>query len=156
MVDLDELDKKILNEVQKPESCTPKITEIAKAVGRSSATVHSRLKRLEKEGVIRSYTAKISPDKIGYDLTSFMFVKFDRGLGKESLDNIVARISSVPEVKKVYYTMGEWDFMLKVVVKNVEDYCKVSQEIATISGIRDTKSKAVLKSYKLDDAIDIK
>jgi len=145
---MDELDREILEQLQRSYSLVPKVSEIAKRLDKSSTTVHGRIKKLEKEGVIKEYTAILDPEKIGKKFVTFYFIKVGRGVGKYLEDSIVEKLLKMPEVKNVYHTMGEWDVMVEVAVEDPGDYIKFTQKIEPWEGVNDTKGKSVLKSYR--------
>lgn len=144
---MDELDKEILEELQESHSLVPKVSEIAKRLNKSSTTIHSRIKRLEKEGVIKDYTAILDPEKLGKKLIAFYFLKIGCGAGEYLEDKIIEKLLKMPEVKNIYHTMGEWDLMVEVAVEDASEYINFIRKIEPIEGVDDTKGKSVLKSY---------
>jgi DNA-binding Lrp family transcriptional regulator len=144
---MDELDKKIIGELQESYSLTPKVTDIAKRLGKSSTTVHSRIKRLERSGVIKGYGAEIEQEKIGRNLNAFYFIKTTRGGESYKADAIAEELAKNPNVRRVYNTMGEWDLMVEFVGKDSDDYYKFMKKTEPLKGIKDTKGKYVLKTY---------
>ena len=144
---MDELDKKIIEELQESYSLTPKVTEIAKRLGKSSTTIHSRIKRMERQGVIRGYTAVIDPDKLGKKLAAFYFIQTYRGQDKYQGDIIAEQLKEHPNVKNIYNTMGEWDLMVELMSKDSDDYMGFVKSIEPLQGIKATKGKYILKVY---------
>ena len=145
---MDELDKEILEQLQRSYSLVPKVGEIAKRLNKSSTTIHGRIKKLEKEGVIKEYTAILDPEKLGKKLIAFYFLKIGRGAGEYLEDKIIEKLVKMPEVKNVYHTMGEWDIMVEVAVEDASEYIHFIRKIEPIEGVDDTKGKSVLKSYR--------
>jgi Lrp/AsnC family transcriptional regulator for asnA, asnC and gidA len=144
---MDDLDRKILNELQESRSLTPKITEIAKKLGRSSTTVHSRIKRMERQGVIQGYSAQIDPAKLGMKLNAFYFIKTGRGAEEPKGENIIEKLVKHPNVRNVYNTMGEWDLVLEFIGRDSDDYIEFMKYVEPLPGVRATKGKSILKTY---------
>jgi len=144
---MDELDKRIIFELQELRSLTPKVSEIATRLGKSSTTVHSRIKRLERQGVIKGYEAIIDSGKSGKKLDAFYFIKTLRGGDEYIADKIAEELSCNPNVRRVYNTMGEWDLVVEFVGRDSEDYMEFMRRIEPLKGIKETKGKYILKSY---------
>lgn len=144
---MDDLDKQIVGELQEARALTPKVTEIAKKLGKSSTTIHSRIKRLERLGVIRGYKAVIDPEKAGKKLSAFYFIKTDRGKEKYLADVIAEELLKNPHAKNIYNTMGEWDMMVEFVGKDSDDYMEFMRATEVLKGVRETKGKYILKAY---------
>lgn len=144
---MDNLDKKIIEELQESYSLTPKVTEIAKRLGKSSTTIHSRIKRMERQGIIRGYKADIDSEKLGKRLGAFYFIQTYRGQKEYQGDVIAEKLLNHPSVKSVYNTMGEWDLVVELVGKDSEDYMEFIRFVEPLKGIKATKGKYVLKVY---------
>ena len=144
---MDELDKRIISELQEAHALTPKVTDIAKKLKKSSTTVHSRIRKLERDGVIKGYTAVIDPEKVGKKLSAFYFIKTIRGGEHYVADQIAEELKKNPHVKNIYNTMGEWDLMVEFVGRDSEDYMRFMSAIEPLAGMKETKGKYILKTY---------
>ncbi len=144
---MDELDKRIISELQESYSLTPKVTEIAKRLGKSSTTIHSRIKRMERQGIITGYTARLNAEKLGKRLSAFYFIQTYRGQDKYLGDIIAEELMKHPNVRNVYNTMGEWDLMVELVGRDSNDYMDFMRAVEPLKGIKATKGKYVLKTY---------
>jgi len=71
----DELDKNIIRLIQNKKMCTPKINKIAKALRLPASTIHTRIKKLEQNGVINGYIGAVDPQKVDRGLTVFALLK---------------------------------------------------------------------------------
>ncbi len=120
---LDDTDKKILNLLQLNARMT--IKEIAKAVDKGISTVHNRMKALEKENVITGYTAVVDGSKIGRPTVSMVLVRIRyRVPGRRdviSQREFCLEIAEHPCVQSVHVLSGEWDVMLKVRTRDVDE-----------------------------------
>lgn len=144
---VDELDRGILRELQEKYALTPKVTEIAKRLKKSSTTIHSRIRKLERDGVISGYTAVVNPEKAGKKLNAFYFIKTGRGGDKYLADKIAVELAKSPNVKSVYNTMGEWDLMVEFIGRDADSYVEFMRYVEPLPGIRETKGKYILKTY---------
>jgi len=144
---MDELDRGILRELQESYALTPKVTDIAKHLKKSSTTVHSRIKKLERDGVITGYSAIVDPEKIDKKLSAFYFIKTVRGGDKYLADQIAKELVKNPNVKSVHNTMGEWDLMVEFIGRDSDAYMDFIRVVEPMPGIRETKGKYILKTY---------
>jgi DNA-binding Lrp family transcriptional regulator len=116
---LDEKDLAILRLLQQNAKATVK--EIADAVHLSTTPVHERIKRMEQNGVIKQYATLVDHSKVKKGLMVICYVSLkqhDKMAGSE----FIQMINAMPEVIECYNISGEFDFMLKVVAENMDDY----------------------------------
>lgn len=116
---LDEIDIAILRELQKNGKLTSK--ELAYKVNLSTSPVFERQKRLEKLGYIKKYVALVDEKKIGYGLIVLCNIRLkqhSKTYGKE----FVSAIEKLPMITDCWNTSGDYDFMMKVFVKDMDDY----------------------------------
>ena len=121
-IKIDELDEKILELLQEG-AASPNISLIGKKLGKPTTTIHSRIRRLEKNNVISGYRADINDERIGGYLTTFALVDVNLGFDPDELLN---KVKSIQQVKEVYYLTGEWDMLLKLKVSGVDEYYKIA------------------------------
>lgn len=117
--DLDEKDIAILSVLEKNARFT--IREIAQQVNLSTTPVHERIKRLEESGVIKQYITQLDPNKINKALTVICYVSLKEH-GKKVGSHFVKVIQSLPQVLECYSILGEFDFLLKIVCKDMNTY----------------------------------
>src|SRR5437588_7293485 len=86
----------------------------------SPPATHTRLRRLEQQGYIRQYTALLNQEKVGYDLLCFILVSL-QNLQSEQLEKSHEIIRCLPEVLECHYITGEYDYLLKVVLRDRQD-----------------------------------
>lgn len=118
-VALDEKDIAILKILQ--ENARATVREIAAAVHLSTTPVHERIKRMEEAGVISCYAALVDPAKVKKGLMVICYVSLKEH-GKRTGSKFVKLIQEMNEVVECYSISGEFDFMLKVVAENMNDY----------------------------------
>ncbi|KVC74507.1 Lrp/AsnC family transcriptional regulator [Burkholderia ubonensis] len=123
---LDAFDRKLLMEVQR-DAQTPQ-NELGARVNLSTAAVNRRLRRLAEDGVIEHYTAVVAPEKVGYALTIVVNVEME----SEQIDQIDAMkrtFERCPQVQQCYYVTGEWDFVLILTVRDMDQYNALTRQL---------------------------
>ena len=97
------------------------VKEIAQKVHLSTTPVHERIKRMESNGVIRQYATLLDHAKVNKGLMVICYVSLKQH-DKNAGTNFIQFIHSLPEIIECYNISGEFDFMLKVVAANMDDY----------------------------------
>jgi DNA-binding Lrp family transcriptional regulator len=116
---LDEKDKAILRYLQTHAKAT--VREIAAEVHLSTTPVHERIKRMEEEGVILQYATILNHSRINKGLMAICYISLKEH-SKKSGGKFIKTIQEMPEVIEFYIISGAFDFMLKVVAENMDDY----------------------------------
>jgi Lrp/AsnC family transcriptional regulator len=116
---LDRSDLLILDLLQR-EGALP-VAEVAARTGLSTTTCWRRIQQLEQDGVIRGRVALLDRSALGLDVTIFAHVKLSTQ-GRDAIAAFAEAIRERPEVLDCYTTMGEWDFMLRIVTKDIKAY----------------------------------
>lgn len=116
---LDRIDRRILDLLQR-EGALP-VAEVAGRTGLSTTTCWRRIQQLELSGVIRGRVALLDRAALGLEVTIFAHVKLSTQ-GRDALAEFAAAIRERPEVLDCYTTMGEWDFMLRVVTPDIKSF----------------------------------
>jgi len=143
---LDEKDKELLSILQEKGRAT--LREISKLTGMRETTVFARIKKLEKEGIIKEYRAILDPKAIGKNTTAFILIKYDPSFGFSQRE-VAEKIAKLPEIQEVHIIAGDWDMIAKVREKDVESLGKVVlDKIREIEGVRETVSLIVFESIK--------
>lgn len=146
MLKIDAIDKRILDILQADAKANVKT--IAEQLNMTKTPVYERIKRFEKEGIIEKYVAILNPKKI----TSAMVVFCSVSLETQRLDQIQLfshAIADIPEVMECYLMGGANDFLLKVVVKDLNAYHQFSSgKLAALPNVSQIKSTFVLNAVK--------
>ena len=119
MIKLDPTDLKILNLLQQDGRMT--IKELSNQLNLSTTPVFERIKKLERSGIIDRYMAVLNPEKLGKKLTAFAHISI-KDHSKEQVEAFVERVVSFPEVLECHYVTGAADFLIKVLVDDIEKY----------------------------------
>ncbi|WP_010521484.1 Lrp/AsnC family transcriptional regulator [Aquimarina agarivorans] len=153
MSDLDEIDLKLLKLLQQSGKLTTK--EIAKQVNLSPTPVYERIKRLEREGIIKNYVALVASEKVGKGLIVFCDITLKEHT-KEIGHQFVQEVMSVKYVCECYNISGNYDFRLKVVVRDMKHYQDfVLNDLGSINNIGSAHSTFVMGVIKHDYAVPL-
>lgn len=149
----DETDIQILDILQKDGRITN--ADLAKAVGLSAPSVLQRVRNLEQAGIIKQYVTILDAEKMGRKLNAFVNVSL--ALHEEKpIERFYKAISEIPEVIEVHNITGEYDFLLRVVLRDMRHYEKVLREKLTrIKGIEKLNTSFILSTHKNTTAIPL-
>ncbi|MDO6602218.1 Lrp/AsnC family transcriptional regulator [Arenibacter palladensis] len=146
MSDLDNIDIQILKLLQNNSNLTTK--DLANKVNLSTTPVFERIKRLEKNGYIKKYVAVLDAEKLDKGLTVFCNItlkQHTREIGNKFVKDIVA----IKEVTECYNVSGDYDFLLKVMVKDMKHYQDfVLNHLGSIKNIGSAHSTFVMGDIK--------
>ena len=150
---LDETDLKILRYLQENGRYTTKA--LADTLNLSTTPVFERIKKMEKEGLIKQYVALLDARKIGLKQTVFISISLKEHT-RSYLDKFIAEIDRYDEVLECYHIAGDYDFLLKVVVGDVEAYEKfVLTKLSVISNIAKVQTHIALSKKKHTTALSL-
>jgi len=145
-IKLDSIDKKIIELLQANSNITN--AQLAQEVGLSPAPTLERVKKLETQGVIKSYHAVVDMASIGLGVCTFVTVSL-KGHNKENIEKFTKSISKIPEVVECHHVTGQADFILKVVASDIPAYQNLMLEKMTnIEGVDNMHSTVILSTFK--------
>ncbi len=143
---LDTTDKAILRLLQKNGKYT--IKELASKLNLTATPIFERIKRLEKEKFIESYKAILNRKKIGLSLLVFSNVTL-KSHEATFISKFEQDILQFDEVIECYHTAGVYDYLIKVMVKNMDEYHNfVAKKLASIENIGQVQSAFVMTEVK--------
>jgi DNA-binding Lrp family transcriptional regulator len=153
MAKLDDTDLQILCMLQENARIT--MREMAKQLGLSTTPVFERIKRLEKEGVIKRYVALLDPKSIDRDLLAFVQVSLKEH-SKKAVEEFIRLVIDFDEVMECYHLTGDSDFMLKVVARDMEAYNEfILNKMSVIPNLGRVRSQFALSTQKKTTAYTI-
>ena len=156
-MDLDEKDIELLKELQK--DCKQNLKALAYKLNMKITTVHDRIKKLEKTGVIKGYNAAIDGEKVGISVTAFVFIRFQylyAGGKAPSQEETAKKIALLPGVEEVHIIPGEWDMLMKVKGKNIRQIGQfVLDKLRLIKGVERTLTSDVWITAKESPELDL-
>lgn len=140
---LDRMDRKILKVLTEEGRISWR--ELAGRVGLSLTPTLRRVRRLEAEGVISGYSARLDEQRLGTSITMYVQVTLERQT-EETLKVFERRIADVPEVMSCYLMTGDADYILRVVVSDLESYQRFMLDVLTrIPGVSHIQSSLAIK-----------
>ena len=149
---MDAIDRKILAVVQQDASLS--VAEIGQRVGLSSTPCWKRLQRLEADGVIMRRVAVIDPDKVGLGIT--VFVSIETGdHSQEWLKRFAEVVSAMPEVMEFYRMAGDVDYMLRVVVPDIQGYDTFYKKLIATVPLKNVTSRFAMERIKSTTALPL-
>jgi len=149
---LDRIDRKILSALRQNGRLT--IAQLSEQVGLSSSPCWTCLKRLETLKIIDGYTANINPKAIGIKDLFFIEITLERH-DDEMLEQFSQALADIPEVIEAHLVTGEYDYLVKVAVKDAEHYERfLRKKLYSIKGIRHTRSTFALRPLKSANSAD--
>ena len=141
---LDATDIKIFEILQQDGRITTKA--LADQLNLTTTPVFERVKRLEKDGVIKKYVALVDNRKLDLSLTAFISISLTKH-SRTYLEKFVTEVNQYPEVMECYHIAGNFDFLLKIVVKNMEKYESfILTKLSTIANLGQVQSSFVLSN----------
>jgi Lrp/AsnC family transcriptional regulator len=149
---LDQRDRALLNALQTDAS--ESLSAIAERVGLSQNAAWRRVKALEEDGIIEGRYAKLSPDKLGLDLTVFVTIKTAQHT-QDWLDIFAKGVARLPEVVGFYRMSGDVDYLLKILVADMDGYDRVYKKLISIAPLADVSSSFAMERIKDTGAVPL-
>lgn len=150
---LDKIDLSILKELQKNSKITN--IELSKKIGLSAAPTLGRVQKLEKNGLIKSYHAKINAAKLGLGLTALIHVSLIKQIGT-TVENFSKKVISIDEIIECLQLTGKFDYQLKVMVKDIQSFeYFLANKLNQFEEISKIHTSIILSSIKQNSIIPI-
>jgi len=142
MEKLDKTDRKILSVLQEEGRITTK--ELAEKIHLTNTPVYERVKKLEKNGIIQKYAAMLDPEKIDRSMIIFLMVSLTKHT-KDVVEEFKKEVLDIPEVMEFYYISGNYDSLLKIMVKDMEQFkVFIEEKLSNINHITQFQSIFVI------------
>ncbi len=147
----DKIDLQILKLLQENSKITN--LELSKQIGLSPAPTLERVKKLEQNGTIESYHAKVDASAIGLNVRTFVLVTL-AWQKENALERFVEKIKSINEVTECYIITGDADFLLKVVCKDLASYEQLLfKKLSQIEEIERLKTLMTMSKVKKEKVL---
>jgi len=143
-MNIDDIDRKILSELL--HDCRRSYRAIARGAGISVGTALSRIRRMEKNGVVRGYAALLDQEKLGYQLTVLAEITVSRG----KLVEMEEAISKLPNTCAVYDITGLTDALVIAKFRNRDELSKFTKSLLAMPFVDRTNTHVVLTTIKED------
>ena len=146
---MDKIDRKILQILQADARAS--LQDIGRQAGLSASPCWERIRKMEQSGVIEGFTVRLNAQALGLNDTVMVQVTLDSH-SDNTLEKFGETLAAIPEVVEAYLLSGEYDYLLRVAVKDTRDYERLLREkLYKIKGIRHSKSSFVLRTLKKAD-----
>lgn len=129
-ITLDEHDRRLLTLLQRDATATAEA--LGSEIGLSASSIQRRIKRLRATGVIEREVAILNPDAVGKRMTFIVGVKVDYGK-KAEVNSLIKRLLADSRTQQMYYVTGEVDYLLTVIVHDMQDYDAYSKTLLLAS-----------------------
>ncbi len=139
---LDRIDYRILHFIQNDARMTN--NELAEAVGLSASPCLRRVKALEANGIIKRYVGIVDAVAVGLPISAFVNVSL-HNQDREALEAFQSRVKTYPEVMECYLMTGTSDFLMRVVVPDLQSYERFTDRLTRIPGISNIQTSFALK-----------
>jgi DNA-binding Lrp family transcriptional regulator len=144
---LDDTDRRILGELSADARLS--MRKLAQRVGVALGTASTRVKRMEKLGVIRGYGVRLDPEKVGWSLTVIVGIRIAKG----RLLEVQEKIAADRRVFGVYDVTGDVDSMILARLRNRRDLDHFTKNVLTMEGIERSFTHVVLNTVREDDVV---
>ena len=144
--ELDKQDKIILSLLQRSGNMA--LADVAAKAGLSASSCHRRIKLLEEQGVIQGYAANLNRKSLGLANEFFVEVTLN-AQSEEVLEKFEKAVARVPEILECHLMSGQFDYLLRVIAKDAEDYERIHRtRLARLPGLQRIQSSLALRTVK--------
>ena len=145
---LDKKDFALIEALQ--QNASRRLEDLAKLVNLAPSSVHDRLQRLQRDGVIRQWTIKVDAPALGLGVLAFVGLRATRPCSE-----IIDALSTIPAIEECHSVAGELSMMLKVRVAGTPALLELSDRLRAIPGVEGTETTIVLRT-QLDRSTSVK
>jgi Lrp/AsnC family transcriptional regulator for asnA, asnC and gidA len=149
MHDLDDIDRKILRDLQNDGRSSFK--KIGEGAGVSEATVFVRVKKMQEKGIIKSFKAIVEPKAVGKMLTAIVLVRAN----PKAFPGMLDALKKFDDIYEIYDVTGEYYSILKIRTGGTDELSKIIDDIGNIDGVAGTETIIVLRTVKEDIGVRI-
>lgn len=149
---IDPVDRKILYYLQQDAAMT--IKEIAKKVHLSPTPCWKRIQRMEENGIIRARVALLDPAKVGAGVTVFIAIRTNQH-NIEWSEKFAREMKAIPEIMEIYRMSGKVDYLLRVVVPDIDAFDRIYKTIIGRIALSDVTSMFAMEQMKYTTALPV-
>ena len=102
-----------------------KFLDIARKLRLTGGTIHARINKYKKSGLLNGFSAQLNIQELGYDIVSFIGISLSKGADYKEVSR---KLSTIPEILEIHYTTGNYSLFLKVLAKNMKDFHRLLYE----------------------------
>ena len=152
-LDLDRIDRKILAFLQARGRASN--LELAEAVGLSAAQCHRRHRRLEEQGYITGYAARLNAARLNLGVIAFIEVTMEKGHIRD-LKKFTDVVVDIPEIMECYSVTGDFDYVIKVVARDLKSLSQfLMDQLMRLPGVNSVRSSICLDEIKCTTALPL-
>jgi Lrp/AsnC family leucine-responsive transcriptional regulator len=153
MAKIDGIDRKIIGALQENGKMT--VQEVSERVGLSHSPCARRIRILEEAGIIKGYTAIIDQKKVGLPISAFASIRLERQR-EDNLDRFAQAVARWPEVVDCYLMTGQRDYLLRVVVRDLEAYDQfLKNKLTRLDGVASIETSFALGQIKRSEKLPL-
>ncbi len=152
MASFDKFDRQILDALQTKGDIAA--AQLAEQIGLSTNACWRRIKKLEEAGVVKNTVALLDEAKLGLNITVFVAIKTNEH-NDVWLEKFASGIHALPEVVEFYRMSGDTDYLLKIVVQDIDDYDRVYKKIIAVAPLHDVSSSFAMERIKSSTALPL-
>lgn len=130
--------------------CTPNITKLARKLNEPSSTIHYNIKKLEREGKLKTCVGVFDHKKLGMDVCAMMLVSISAEEFGRNPEAILKELEISPFVQSIEFATGDWEIIIKVRARSTDEFYQFARHVLSIKGVRHTKTLMVLKEVKTE------
>ncbi|MCR9186412.1 MAG: Lrp/AsnC ligand binding domain-containing protein [Halieaceae bacterium] len=150
---LNRTDRRLLRLLQ--QDARTSYAELARQVGLSTTPCKERIKRLEREGIIRGYQAILDPEQLDAGLVVFVQIRLNR-TAQDIFEEFKRGAFELPEVQECYLVSGNFDYLIKARVADMNAYrAFLGETLLTLPGVQESTSYVVMEQVKETLALNI-
>jgi DNA-binding Lrp family transcriptional regulator len=150
---LDRVDLRILEELQGNARLSS--ADLAERVSLSTSPCWRRVKRLEEDGVIRGYHARLDPAQMGYQVTAFVYISLDRK-DADSMRAFEAAVQTVPQILSCHRISGRYDYQLMALAEDLQSYGAFGEaHINALPCVKEVYTSFVMREVKAPGGIPL-
>lgn len=149
---MDSIDRKILAVLQSDSSGS--IADLAERAGVSQTPCWRRIKKLEETGVIERRVALLNPEKLGLGLTVFVLIRAAHH-DEDWLARFSEKTAEFPEIQEIHRMTGDIDYLLKLVVRDVDDYDRIYKKLIRSVDLSDVSASFSMECIKSTTALPL-
>ncbi|WP_020039565.1 Lrp/AsnC family transcriptional regulator [Salipiger mucosus] len=148
--DLDDIDTRILHELQRDGRLSHQ--DLSARVGLSPSPCARRIRRLEAEGYITGYSARIDETRLGFGFSVFVSVRLDRQVD-DRLGTFERNVSRCPEIVDCWLMTGSFDYLLRVAVRDLDEFERfLTGRLTRFDGVASLESSIPIRRVKYQSA----
>ncbi len=153
MLNIDETDLRILRALQRDGSMT--VTQIAEIAGISQSPCSRRIIQLQDAGIILGKHVELDRRKLGFNVVIVARVKLKKH-DRKSLEAFKAEIHAIAEIQSAVLLLGEFDYHLRIVVRDIDHYQALVQDrLVSLPGVQEMQSSVILDVVKNTSALPL-